>query len=90
MKNETRLAVGAIINLRERLLNNDAPRSVALAQRTFQRFRLPIEYLLDIVSSEKSDELEEIIRDLKGLQASAVVDKERFLEACDRLWEVLG
>ena len=90
MKNETRLALGAIINLRERLENNDAPRSVALAQRTFQRFKLPSDYLSEIVVKERCEELEDILTKLRELQGAGMLDKKKFLEQCDRLFAVIG
>jgi len=89
MTNQTAIALGPIINLKERLENGDTARSVALAQRTFQRFHIHVQYLESIVNRENSHLLAEILHDLEEMQGRPTIDKPLFLELCDRLFSIV-
>ena len=80
MKREIKIELGGCINLYERLSNEDAPRSIALAIRTFQRSKINREKILIMVDQRiPGNDLEKTILSIEKLQKSAIFNKKEFL-----------
>ena len=80
MNRELRILLGAVMNLGERLANDDAPRSIALAQRTFQRCRLDKEKIIECVKdTEREKEITWICDELIDLKKAQRLERDRFM-----------
>lgn len=91
MKRDLHIELGPYLNLFDRLVNKDTPRSIALAKRTFQRSNINIDTVIHNLSNNKmSPNVIEILNNLENLKKGGKFESGKFIENINSLQKLLG
>ena len=91
MERSLLLALGPVLNLGDRLVSHDSPRSIALAKRTFQRCKLDRDLIYKYLEGNDSlDVIFELIDEFDQLRQGSPLDQQRFILSYSKLIALLN
>ena len=85
VRNELLINLGPILNLHQRIVNEDSPRSIALAKRTFMRSTINSEKILGLVQTDDIVSLTNSLNTIISLQKNSHLNTQEFVQAVEAL-----
>ena len=84
------IELGPYLNLYERLINKDAPRSIALAKRTYQRSSINREKINKIINDQSiSSEVNSLLNTVEELKKNKNFEPNSFISNINSLKKLL-
>ena len=89
MKNNSlAIELGPILNLHQRIANEDSPRSIALAKRTFERSTINKEKIVDLAQSNDNS-LIDCLNNIILIQKKPPLNTQEFVQVVETLLSLI-